>query len=282
MMERGQFVSWCGRRAPRITLGLLCAGLLVWASFHPGHSVESMDVRTYVQMIRGVAEHGLPYWDNGPLDRFTALLVPWGVAAHGHVWGNYGPLYPYLAAPAFRLGSLQLVGQLTFALLCPLALATFLLAKQVVRSEWYALLAAALVVFSTPVLAKAVELTAYPLATVMAAVATYCSLRAIDVGVSARRASLASLCSGIAWGGCCASHALGFPMTLAAFGVMAAAPGRPGDGQNRVARERLAYAGLGLALVIAPMALLNHLRFGSYNPISTGRSPGPETSTRRS
>lgn len=231
-----------------------------------------MDVRTYAQMIRGVAEHGLPYWDNGPLDRFTALLVPWGVAAGGHVWGTYGPLYPYLAAPAFRVGSLQLVSEFTFALLCPLALATFLVARCAVRSEWYAVLAGALVVFSTPVLAKAVEITAYPLVTVMAAVATYFSLRSLDLDGAARRAAL--LGSGVAWGGCCASHALGFPMTVAAIAAVAAVPGRPGDrGRASVAAERLAFAGAGLAVVIVPMALLNHLRFGSYNPVSYGPVP---------
>lgn len=60
-------------RGPRIALAVFCLALFVGAACYRGHSVESMDGRTYAQMIRGVAEHGLPYWDNGPMDRFPEL-----------------------------------------------------------------------------------------------------------------------------------------------------------------------------------------------------------------
>src|SRR5690606_19751180 len=115
-----------------------CAVILVIALLYRGHSVESMDVRTYAQMIRAISERGLPYWDNGPIDRFPELVVQWAVPKDGHVWGIYGPLYPYLAAPIFRLGGLERVSGFTFSMLAPLALVTYLLARRFVRNEWYA------------------------------------------------------------------------------------------------------------------------------------------------
>jgi hypothetical protein len=263
-------LAWLLARGPRATVWVLVAGLLAWSTAHSGHSVESMDVRTYAQMIRGVAEHGLPYWDNGPTDRFPELLVPWGISAHGHVWGVYGPLYAYLAAPAFRLGSLQLVSVLTFALLAPLALGTFFLAKRIVENEWYAALAAALVVFSTPIMAKAMEITAYPLTAVLAAPATYFAIRAIDPAASPRASSLVS---GLFWGALCATHALGFPMALSTFAVLAMAPGPQGKPTPNEAIRRLAPALAGLFLTVLPVAWLNHVRFDSFNPLSYGPIP---------
>ncbi len=159
-------------RGPRVGLGVLCAAILAGASQHKGHSVESVDVRTYVQMLRGVADHGLPYWDNGPVDRFRALVVPWAVPRDGHLWGIYGPLQAYAFAPLFKLGGLPLVSAATLALMAPLAIITYLLALHFVKSEWYALVAATLAVL-TPILAKSIELSGYPVIVVFAALATY-------------------------------------------------------------------------------------------------------------
>jgi hypothetical protein len=257
--------------APRVAVGALCVGLIAWAARHRGHSVESMDVRTYAQMIRGVADHGLPFWDNGPVDRFPALVVPWGVPAHGHIWGIYGALYAYLAAPAFLLGSLPAVSVFTFALLAPLALFTFLLARRLVRNEWYAVLAAAMAVFSTPVLAKAMEITAYPLATVIPPLAAYFSLRSLDARAAPRRSAVLS---GVCWGAGSATHPLLFPMALAAFAMTAVAPGWPdGASLRERALRRLGPTMAGFALVVVPTAALNWTRFGSPNPISYGPVP---------
>jgi hypothetical protein len=248
-------------RAPRIVLAAFCMGILAVAVFHTGHSVESMDVRTYAQMIRGVSEHGLPYWDNGPSDRFTELIVPWGAPAHGHIWGIYGPLYPYLAAPAFRLGGLAGVSRFTFAILAPLAVVTFFLASRFVRDEWYATLAAILSVVSTPITAKALEITPFPLTAVLGTLGLYLTVRVVESAAVDRR--LALLC-GVTWAAAGAAHALCFPMAIAAFAILAVAPARG------LAIARLWPALLGFAGTTFPIAWLNHVRFDSWNPISYG------------
>jgi hypothetical protein len=252
-------------------MGVLCLGLLAWATYHRGNSVESMDVRTYAQMIRGVADHGLPSWDNGPIERFSALVVPWGIPAHGRIWGMYAPLYPYLAAPAYRLGSLPLVSVFTFGLLAPVALVTFLLARRLVRNEWYAVLAAAMAVFSTPALAKAVEITAYPLLTLLPALGAYFSLRSLDPEAKPRRSAFFA---GAAWAGAGAAHPLGFPMAIVAFAMTAVAPGWPeGAAIRERALRRLGPTMAGFAVAVLPVALLNWYRFGSPNPLSYGPVP---------
>jgi hypothetical protein len=252
-------------RGPQSVLAGFCALLLAVAAFYRGHSAESMDVRTYVQMIGGIADHGLPYWDNGPVDRFPELVVPWAVPSGGHLWGIYGPLYPYLAAPAFRLGGLAAVSSLTFALLVPLTVVTFLLARRVVENPWYATLAAVGVVVSTPITAKALEVTPFPLTALLATLGGYFTVRAIESPVR-RYAFLA----GLTWGAAGAAHALSFPMGAMALVVLAAAPDRGG----RLSRFGLAL--LGFALSVAPLAYLNRLRFGSFNPVSYGPIPWRE------
>jgi hypothetical protein len=261
--------EWLRRARPRTPITLVCAAILVGAASHAGHSVESMDVRTYAQMIRGVAEHGLPYWDNGPIERFPALVVPWGVPAHGKIWGIYGPLYAYAAAPLFKLASLGLVSRATFALMCPLAIVTYLLAARVVKNRWYASLAGVLAVVSTPVTAKALEITAYPLATLLATVGVYYAVRAAE-----GPARGAAFWCGLAWGAAGATHALCFPMAMVSLAVAALAPD-PATGRSglRVATGRLGPALLGVAAVMAPSAWLNHVRFGSWNPVSYGPIP---------
>ena len=122
-------------RGPRALLAVFCAGLLGIATQVPTHGAPVVDVRTYIEMIAGVARHGLPYLDNGPIDRFSGLEVPFGVASRGHLWGMYGPVYPYFAAPFLRLGGLVLVSRATFALLVPIALTTYAMARTLLRSE---------------------------------------------------------------------------------------------------------------------------------------------------
>lgn len=275
-------VNWRSEYGPRIVLYLFCASILAVAAFYRGHSVESMDVRTYAQMIRAISERGLPYWDNGPIERFPELIVQWAVPSRGHVWGIYGPLYPYLAAPVFRLGGLELVSSFTFAMLAPLALVTSLLAKRLVRNEWYATFAGLLVVISTPITAKALEVTPFPLTAILATLGMLLTVNVIES--RAPRASTALLC-GVAWAAAAATHALCFPMAIAGLGVVGAAPDPRAnalvDGDLRarfrsaaeVARGRLVPALVGFIGAMLPVAYLNHLRFNSYNPLSYGPIP---------
>jgi hypothetical protein len=272
-------------RGARVLLALLCLGLAVGGLLYRGHSVESMDVRTYAQMIRGVADHGLPYWENGPVDEFPALVVQWGIPAHGHIWGIYGALYPYLVAPIFRFGGLESVSGFTFAFLAPLALATFLLARRIVRSEWTATIAAFLAVFSTPAAGKSLEITPFGLITVFATFGLWLTVRLVETRSSwSLEVAGSSLAAGLTWAAASAGHALCFPMALASFAVLAAAP-EPGEalalpqsreairGALRSAGPRLVPALLGFVVGISPVALLNRVRFGSYNPISYGPIP---------
>lgn len=257
------------QRAPQVVLGIFCLILLVIAVMHPGHGVESTDIRTYVQMIAGVARHGLPYWDNGPIDQYEELVVPWGVPARGHLWGVYAPLYAYAAAPAFLLGSLRGVSAFTFATLVPIALVTYLLARRFVENVWYAVLAAVLTIISTPILAKAVEMSGYPLAILSSVGGTYLAVSAIlaENGATGRSVGARSFGSGFAWGCAVASHAACFPMalaSLAAFGVL---------GRRALGLRPVALAGAGFAVALAPVSLLNRIRFQSLSPLSYGPIP---------
>jgi hypothetical protein len=264
---------------PRVALALFCVLILIGSAFHHGHSVESMDVRTYAQMIRGVAEHGLPYWDNGPVDRFPQLVVPHGTPAGGHVWGIYSPLYAYVYAPVFKLGGLSLVSRLTFALLVPLAIATFLLARRVVKDEWYATFAAVIAVIGTPALSKALEITSFPLTVLLTTLATYFTVRIIQEREVSWR--VAAAC-GASWAFASSAHVLSFPMGAAALLVLAIAP-HPETGERGVtiARARLGPTLAGYFVATLPVCLLNHLRFNSWNPISYGKPPfsGPPEMT---
>jgi hypothetical protein len=273
-----RFAVWWSVRGPRFVLDLFCAALLAIALLYRGHSVESMDVRTYAQMIRAVSERGLPYWDNGPIDRFPELVVQWAVPKDGHVWGIYGPLYPYLAAPIFRLGGLERVSGFTFAMLAPLALVTFLFARRFVCNDWYAAFAGMLSVISTPIMAKALEVTPFPLIALLATLGMLFTVRLVESRVPKISTGIAC---GVTWAAATAGHALCFPMAVAALGVLGVAPdpgAAPSGGSLRerlrtqalVALERLGPALLAFVAAMFPVAYLNHLRFGSWNPVSYG------------
>src|SRR5262249_45134512 len=90
-LGRAEISRWIGR-GPRLSLAIFCAAILTVAAFYRGHSLEEMDVRTYAQMVRAVAERGLPYWDNGPIKRFPQLVVAHACPKDGPFWGIYSPL----------------------------------------------------------------------------------------------------------------------------------------------------------------------------------------------
>lgn len=271
MRDTAHSSPWA-RWGPDILVGVVCAVILIVAAFYRGHSVESMDVRTYAQMTRGVAEHGLPYWDNGPLERFPALVVPWGIEQGGHLWGVYGPLYPYLLAPAFRLGGLPLVSACTWAMLAPLVLVTYALAKKLVRDRWLAAVAGVSAVACTPIPAKALETTAFPLTAVMATLGTYLAVRFLE-----RPSRGMGMAIGLVWAAAGATHALCYPMALAMLAFLASFP-LPGARSTIPAMLRAALLRgwpivFGFLVGILPSAVLNRVRFGSYNPISYGPLP---------
>ena len=271
----------------RRALGLFCGALCLFGLTRQGHSAESVDVRTYIEMMRGVAEHGLPYLDNGPADRLTVLRAPWNIAMNGHFWGIYGPLYPYLAAPFLLVGGLRLVSVATFMLTSATALVTFLLARRFLRDEWYATASAISSVAATPLIAKSVELTAYPLAVVFAAASTYAIL--VAVGERGRKRIQASAVAGVVCAFATSSHLLCFPMSVALIGALALCDTSDASdhrGPAWLARTPLAgfrptratvlsagVAGATMALFTMPVAFLNHRRFGTWNPFTYGPTP---------
>ena len=273
------------RRDPlaRRALAALCIGLFAFAVTRKGHSAESVDVRTYVEMMSGIAAHGLPWLDNGPADRFVVLRPPWNVFTNGHLWGVYSPLYPYFAAPFLLIGGLRLATIATFALTIPIALATFFLARRVIEDERRAFFAAAITTLATPILAKSLELTAYPLAVLLAILATHATLIAIE-SATPRYACIAA---GIFYALGSATHLLCVPIGAALLGALAVC-GRSGEGRAPGLLRRtpiaaywptgstLRKAGLAAlvqALCTVPLVLLNRLRFGMLNPFTYGPTP---------
>lgn len=277
MAARGK-LTWV-EHGPRLVLGAFCLLLLVIALFYRGHSVESLDQRTYAQMVRAVADRGLPYWDNGPFERFPQLIVWWGTPVKGRIWGIYGLLYPYLSAPAFLVGGIEGVSKMTFATLAPLALVSFCLARRVVKSEWLATFAGILSVVSTPVLAKSLEITAYPLLVLMATLGIYFTVTMVE----ATKTSFArGVLFGLSWAAAMGAHALGFAMLPFAFLVVAAAPdAATGKRSVSLLARRMVPAVVGFLCLSVPISIVNHVRFASYNPVSYGPVPwsGPPKMT---
>jgi hypothetical protein len=255
----------------RVVVVIVCVVLAAIAVTRTGHSVESQDVRTYLEMTCGVAAHGLPYLDNGPAERFPELGVPWNVFTGGHSWGIYGPLYPYYAAPFLLLGGLRLVSIATFALNIPIALLTSGLTRRLTGRADCAAAAAVVVAFSTPIAAKSFELTAYPLLTLSALGATWCAVVALECAPQRRWAWSAA--SGLLWAAAIAGHVLCFPMAIASIAALAAVDPRESGAPLRPTRRALTSgvaAALSLALGMMPLVLLNRARFGSGNPLSYG------------
>jgi hypothetical protein len=282
------------RRDPfaRALLGALCLALGIEATINPAHGSAVADSRTYIEMTAGVVKNAVPYLDNGPVGMYPGLQAPWNVVSHGHLWGMYAPLYPYVAAPSLWAGGLRAMSIFTALLLVPVALLSFALARSVTGDERAAAYAAVLTVISTPILGKAFEPSPYLLGIGLITGATYAALRAVR---EARPRCLAyaaasGLLGGLAW----ASHLVCAPMALALLPVMifvgrspdnpSSAPKSPLD-WNRTGAEAAAAFTAGLSVCLGPLAFLNSIRFGSWNPLSYGpipwRAPALTTLTMR-
>ncbi len=288
--------------------------LFVFAVTRTGRSTESVDVRTYVEMTHSIAKNGVPFFDNGPVGDFIALRSPFNLYTRGHLWGIYGPVYPYYAALPYKIGGFRLASVATCFLLIPLALVTFFLTRRLLarrgddeedneeaserRDEWYATAAAILVVLSTPALGKSLELSAYPLAMVFAAGAASAVLEASTS--RGRRRFAWSVAAGALFALGSGTHLLCLPMSMALLGALglcdaAPASARAGaaahaDGARRgpawiehtvlralwPTRATITSAAAALftmILLTLPVAYLNHVRFGAWNPFSYGPVP---------
>jgi hypothetical protein len=246
-------------------IGLLLLGAVVV----PLHSAMSVDDRTYLDMIDGVARHGLPVVGNGPSDDFAELRPQWELARGGRLWGIYAPIFCYVAAPFYVLDGAQGVIRLNFLLIAAVALGTFALGRRIARDPIVGVAAAYLTVAAAPVLPLA--LTASPYAFAVAGV-TWAIERAVAAterhGSDAiRTAAMSGLLGGLATG----ALLLVFPMLLAVLVLLTMLPGVTEAGWlTRAARRRGLAATVAAIAPLMPVAALNRERFGSFQPISYG------------
>ncbi len=238
-------------------------------------SPQSVDNRTYLEMIDGISRRGLPITTNGPVGEHRALQARWNNHHHGRLWGALPPVFPYAAAPIYRLGGTRLVVAVNVLLLGALALLVARLTRRLTRSDTAGAAAAWVTLAATPLSTVAFDTSPYP---VMLLGITGCvdlalaSLAASDPSVVRRSAWGAGLCAGLAVG----AHPLGSPMVAAVLAALYAWP--PAAESAPVSRwwptreslRRGAWATLGALAVIVPVAALNAVRFGSFNPVSYG------------
>lgn len=239
-----------------------------WAmSSGPWRSPPSVDGRTYIEMIKGISDNGLPYLANGPSEEFPELRARWNVEKDHRLWGSYPPVYAYLAVPFFRWGGLAGVSRFNGALLIVFIFGAFAIGRKYMVDPLMGTATAYLAFFS-PASLSMLDIGPYMLMIGLVAWATYFALAALDTEERVgRSAFLVGILGGLAIG----SHLLSFPMIGALVGVLFL----PATGwlPNRASLERAGWVAAGLVTSILPTAILNQLRFGSLNPISYGPCP---------
>jgi hypothetical protein len=253
-----------GDRAALLWLAALLLFVLAAALVVPWSGVWNVDNRTYAEMTDGVVRHGLPYTTNGDFERFREARAPFEQPAHGKLWGEYPPLFAYVAAPALALGGMPWVYKLNVVLIGAIAVATFALGRRVWGDARVGAAAATVVVLSSPVWSASIETFAQPLVGLLVTLATWAAVGVVDAAeLRARRLAVAA---GIMGGAAVAAHLLAFPMMLVLVAGLALVPGPVG----RRSMTRAALALGGLCAPLLPMAALNAYRFGSPNPVSYG------------
>ena len=267
-------------RLARWTLTALLVVMVSAASFIPWTSVWSVDNRTYVEMVDGVRKYGLPYQYNGDFERFPELRAAFNVPSQGKLWGQYPPVYPYVASLALRLDGVRGLYRLNALLIGALLVFVYTLAQQFLQNPLASIAASVIVVFASPVWAGSFETFAQPLMLVLITAATWCALRSVD---SVGRASAAwAVTAGFAGGLAAMTHLLALPMAITLFVVLGLSNEKSPEGDEgilarirglrpkRVDIVRVSLSVTAFGLVLVPAAFLNHVRFGTYNPASYG------------
>lgn len=271
---------------------MLCVPLLAaigWATWSSrGHSAQSVDARTFIEMIRGIADHGVPYLQNGPVGEYPELRARWNAEHNGKLWGTYPPLFPYLAAPFFKVGGLVAVSRVNTALLLVLVAGVFLLARRMTGDPLAGTAAVYLCVLSTPLLATAHDTNPFTLATTLMTWTVYFALRSVEAeepGGGRPRPGLWAAACGFVGGLACAAHVVNVAMLGAILLALFLLPGGGGSAgapvegpiawlrsaaASRASRRRGAIALAAAAVALAPVAALNVLRFGTPNIATYG------------
>ncbi len=263
--------------AAMIALTLIVLGFATWV---PWHSVLSVDNRTYAEMIRGVAETGLPCLQNGPAAEFPELRARFNQVYQGRLCGSYPPLFVYAAQPAFRAGGLRGVIRFNVALLAAVAWIAFWIGRRVLRDPIAAAVAGWLSILSSPSLMMASDASSYTLGIVFTLGSIALAVESVERG--ARRQIWLACAAGLSGGLAAGTQLLVAPMALAIVALLfvlhreeeAAHPYRSTQWERwipcraSIARGLAAAGGLLVPLML--VAAVNHARFGVLSPLGTG------------
>ncbi len=257
-------------RAYALVAPLILALVVVAAAF-PWRGVWGVDNRTYAEMIDGVRRHGLPYTTNGDIQRFPEAVAPFNVPSHGRLWGEYPPLFAYVAAPALALGGLRGVTRLNLLLVAATAWSVFRLGRRVTGSARAATIATYAVVLSSPLVTLSFQTLGAPLMVLLVVLACHAAVDASEA--SGRRRLAFSLLTGVLGGLAVSAHLVALPMVVAlllGLAIVRGAPSSPVEDGKTAPLMRLGLAAGAFAATLLPLAVLNGYRFGSFNPVSYG------------
>jgi 4-amino-4-deoxy-L-arabinose transferase-like glycosyltransferase len=221
-------------------------------------------------MIDGIANHGLPYILNGPSHAYPELRARWNVERGGRLWGTYPPMFAYAAAPLYRVGGSRAVIKGNVVLLAILAIGIWAVARRVTGSETLGSVCSIVCVLATPVSAMALLLSPYVLATCFVVWSVLVAIKAVDNSDKRVLAFAAGLLAGLG----AASHLIAFPVLVWVAAALTL-PVMPEDGVAHRFQSRPFWA-RGLAVLaggsvpLAAMAAVNHMRFGTWNPLTYG------------
>ncbi|MFO0676550.1 MAG: glycosyltransferase family 39 protein [Polyangiaceae bacterium] len=256
--------------ANRVLLGGVVATSVVAAILIPWGGIWGVDNRTYVEAAAGVLKNGLPYLDNGTPELFAEQRTAWNVPRNGHAWSAYPPLFAYVAALPAKLDGVRGMYRMNALLVGVLALVAAKLTSRLSRHPLAGGVSATIVALGVPLWASSVYTLAQPVALLANLAACLTAVRAIDAKEphSLRYAALTGVFAGLG--------ALGH-MHMFAMGVALScglALGRAIEAHRvRIDATGLARAGVALGcmgVMLVPLSLLNHLRYGSYDPLTYG------------
>lgn len=236
-------------KSPALWLLPLFVALLWAAWWVPWRSLISCDCRTYLEMIRGVHDHGLPYTENGPAAEYAELRARWNTEVDGKLWGMYGPVFAYVAAPAYALDGVRGVLRFNFVLLGVMAAVFYRLARRLTDDVALAVAAPYLLVFATPVAGLAHAVSAYTLVPLLMTAAAYFLCGA----TSRRNAALGGVLFGLA----VSTHVMVGPLVLPLVVVV-----------WRYRRQPVPALLVGLLVGLLPTIGINLVRYGSANPLA--------------
>jgi hypothetical protein len=248
-------------------LALIClaAGWLVLATFFASTGSFLIDELIYSTMIEKFATSGALTIANGYEDHPSAsLLVKFLVAGPNGVVPQYPSGYAMLAAPFFMIGDLQGVIFLN-ALASVLTLVTiYALAKVLFEDRDLALNAALIFGFASFITEYALGIWPHAVSVFFVAFAAYCA--AVSVKTQTRSSLVHAALAGLV-------IALG--ATIRVDVIIAA----PAIGVWMVGAARRPAASfptflLGLCLGLILSAWLNHMKFGTWSPITYGHGAG--------